>query len=148
MQLLDAFIERGSKPAAASRARSSRARSSSGEARMVIRRLRARADLKAIHDYIAKDSRQNAKRVAREIRGKAEALPEPPHVGRKVPGVLYRRRPNAQAKAPRATSFGERLVALRKAAALTQQQLEQSIARYLADLDRADRDPSLVPGNA
>jgi transposase len=26
-----------------------------------------------------------------------------------------------------------------------QQQLEQSIARYLADLDRADRDPSLVP---
>ncbi|MCJ7684677.1 MAG: transposase, partial [Desulfobacteraceae bacterium] len=26
-----------------------------------------------------------------------------------------------------------------------QQQLDQSIARYLADLDRADRDPSLVP---
>lgn len=26
-----------------------------------------------------------------------------------------------------------------------QQQLEQSISRYLAELDRADRDPSLVP---
>ena len=26
-----------------------------------------------------------------------------------------------------------------------QQQLEQSVARYLAELDRADRDPSLVP---
>jgi len=35
---------------------------------MVIWTLRARADLKAIHDYIAKDSRQNAKRVAHEIR--------------------------------------------------------------------------------
>lgn len=74
-----------SKPAAASRARSSRARSSSGEARMVIWTLRARADLKAIHDYIAKDSRQNAKRVAHEIRRKAEALAEPPRIGRKVP---------------------------------------------------------------
>ena len=28
---------------------------------------RARADLKAVHDYIAKDSPQNAKVVAREI---------------------------------------------------------------------------------
>ena len=26
-----------------------------------------------------------------------------------------------------------------------QQQLEQSVSRYLSDLDRADRDPSLVP---
>jgi len=26
-----------------------------------------------------------------------------------------------------------------------QHQLEQSVARYLAELDRADRDPSLVP---
>jgi len=51
---------------------------------MVIWTLRARADLKAIHDYIAKDSRQNAKRVAHEIRRKAEALAEPPRVGRKV----------------------------------------------------------------
>jgi toxin ParE1/3/4 len=41
---------------------------------MVIWTLRARADLKAIHDYIAKDSRQNAKRVAHEIPLKADAL--------------------------------------------------------------------------
>jgi toxin ParE1/3/4 len=52
---------------------------------MVIWTLRARADLKAIHDYIAKDSRENAKRVAHEIRRKGEALVEPPRVGRKVP---------------------------------------------------------------
>jgi plasmid stabilization system protein ParE len=52
---------------------------------MVIWTHRARADLKAIHDYIAKDSRQNAKRVAHEIRRKADALAEPPHIGRKVP---------------------------------------------------------------
>ena len=35
---------------------------------MLIWTPRARADLKAIHDYIAKDSRENAKRVAHEIR--------------------------------------------------------------------------------
>ena len=52
---------------------------------MVIWTHRARADLKAIHDYIAKDSRQNAKRVAREILQKANALAGPPHMGRKVP---------------------------------------------------------------
>jgi hypothetical protein len=50
---------------------------------MVIWTLRARADLKAIHDYIAKDSRQNAKRFAHEIRRKADVLAEPPRVGRK-----------------------------------------------------------------
>ena len=33
---------------------------------------RARADLKAVHDYIAKDSPQNAKVVAREIRRRAD----------------------------------------------------------------------------
>jgi plasmid stabilization system protein ParE len=55
---------------------------------MVIWKLRARADLKAVHDYIAKDSRQNAKRVAHEIRRKAEALAEPPRVGRKVPELI------------------------------------------------------------
>jgi plasmid stabilization system protein ParE len=54
---------------------------------MVIWTPRARADLKAIHDYIAKDSRQNAKRVAREIRHKADALAEPPRPGRKVPEI-------------------------------------------------------------
>jgi toxin ParE1/3/4 len=52
---------------------------------MVIWTLRARADLKAIHDCIAKDSRQNAKRVAHEIRRKADALDEAASIGRKVP---------------------------------------------------------------
>ncbi len=52
---------------------------------MVIWTPRARADLKAIHDYIAKDSRANAQRVAREILRKADTLTEPPHPGRKVP---------------------------------------------------------------
>jgi toxin ParE1/3/4 len=54
---------------------------------MLIWTPRARADLKAIHDYIAKDSRENAKRVAHEIRRKADALAEPPRPGRKVPEV-------------------------------------------------------------
>lgn len=54
---------------------------------MVIWTPRARADLKAIHDYIAKDSRQNAQRVAREILQKADALAEPPRPGRKVPEI-------------------------------------------------------------
>jgi toxin ParE1/3/4 len=54
---------------------------------MLIWTLRARADLKAIHDYIAKDSRQNAQRVAREILRKADTLAEPPRPGRKVPEV-------------------------------------------------------------
>jgi len=69
---------------------------------MVIWTLRARTDLKAIHDYIAKDSRQNAKRVAHEVRHKAEALAEPPHVGRKVPELndpKHARSQRAQANA-------------------------------------------------
>jgi toxin ParE1/3/4 len=52
---------------------------------MVIWTLRARADLKAIHDHIAKDSRQNAKRVAHEIRRKVDTLAEASRIGRKVP---------------------------------------------------------------
>jgi toxin ParE1/3/4 len=52
---------------------------------MLIWTLRARADLKAIHDRIARDSRQNANRVVHEIRRKADALAEPPRVGRTVP---------------------------------------------------------------
>jgi toxin ParE1/3/4 len=52
---------------------------------MLIWTPRARADLKAIHDYIAKDSRDNAKSVAHEILHKADALAEPPRPGRKVP---------------------------------------------------------------
>jgi toxin ParE1/3/4 len=46
---------------------------------------RARADLKAIHGRIAKDSPLNAKRVIREIRRKADVLAATPHVGRVVP---------------------------------------------------------------
>ena len=45
---------------------------------------RARADLRAIHDYIAKDSPHNAKAVAREILARAATLPETPRVGRIV----------------------------------------------------------------
>ncbi len=54
---------------------------------MLIWTPRARADLKTIHDYIAKDSRQNAKRVAHEIRRKADTLAEPPRPGRTVPEI-------------------------------------------------------------
>jgi toxin ParE1/3/4 len=52
---------------------------------MVIWTHRARADLKAIHDYIGKDSRETAKRITHEIRRKADALAEPPRLGHKVP---------------------------------------------------------------
>jgi toxin ParE1/3/4 len=52
---------------------------------MVTWTARARADLKAIHDYIAKDSPENAKRVVREMRRKADTLEETPHLGRVVP---------------------------------------------------------------
>lgn len=52
---------------------------------MLIWTARARADLKAIHDYIAKDSPQNAKNVVREMLRKAEGLAELPHLGRVVP---------------------------------------------------------------
>jgi toxin ParE1/3/4 len=52
---------------------------------MVTWTARARADLKAIHDYIAKDSPQNAKRVVHEMRRKADTLEETPLVGRVVP---------------------------------------------------------------
>jgi toxin ParE1/3/4 len=52
---------------------------------MVIWTARARSDLKAIHDYIAKDSPQNAKRVVREMHRKASVLAETPHLGRVVP---------------------------------------------------------------
>jgi plasmid stabilization system protein ParE len=47
--------------------------------------VRARADLKAIHDYIAKDSPENAKRIVGEMRRKADALTAAPHIGRMVP---------------------------------------------------------------
>ncbi len=46
---------------------------------------RARADLKAIHDYIAKDSPLNAKIVVRDILSRAATLSDTPRVGRRVP---------------------------------------------------------------
>lgn len=52
---------------------------------MVIWTLRARADLKAIHDYIAKYSPQNAKRVVRDIRHTADSITEASRIGRMVP---------------------------------------------------------------
>lgn len=52
---------------------------------MVTWTARARADLKAIHDYIAKDSPINAKRVVREMHRKAAGLAETPLIGRVVP---------------------------------------------------------------
>jgi plasmid stabilization system protein ParE len=52
---------------------------------MVIWTARARADLKAIHDYIAKDSPINAKSVVREMHRKADSLAETPLIGRVVP---------------------------------------------------------------
>jgi toxin ParE1/3/4 len=52
---------------------------------MVTWTARARADLKALHDYIAKDSPINAKRVVREMHRKADTLAETPRLGRVVP---------------------------------------------------------------
>jgi toxin ParE1/3/4 len=46
---------------------------------------RARADLKAIHDYIAKGAPQNAKTVARAICRRAEQLFVTPRIGRRIP---------------------------------------------------------------
>ena len=46
---------------------------------------RARSDLKAIHDYIAKDSPTNAKAVVRDILARAATPPETPRIGRRVP---------------------------------------------------------------
>jgi plasmid stabilization system protein ParE len=52
---------------------------------VVIWTLSARADLKAIHDYIAKDAPQNANTVAREILRKADTLAELPRLGKTIP---------------------------------------------------------------
>lgn len=52
---------------------------------MVIWTLSARADLKAIHDYIAKDAPQNANTVTREILRKADTLAELPRLGKTIP---------------------------------------------------------------
>jgi plasmid stabilization system protein ParE len=44
----------------------------------------AKADLKAIHDYIARDSTHYAKKVTRELVDKADGLAELPRLGRVV----------------------------------------------------------------
>lgn len=48
---------------------------------MVIWTPRARADLKAIHDYIANDSPQNAKKIVQRMTNKAETLMNLPKLG-------------------------------------------------------------------
>jgi toxin ParE1/3/4 len=46
---------------------------------------RTRADLKAIHDYIAKGAPLNSKVVVRDIWERASQLPATPRIGRIVP---------------------------------------------------------------
>lgn len=46
---------------------------------------RARVDLKAIYDHIARDSPVRARNVAREILRRADLLPDTPNVGGVVP---------------------------------------------------------------
>ncbi|PKD38945.1 type II toxin-antitoxin system mRNA interferase toxin, RelE/StbE family [Methylomonas sp. Kb3] len=52
---------------------------------MVIWTPRARTDLKAIHDYIARDSPLTAKRIIRELIQKTDSLAVSPYLGKKVP---------------------------------------------------------------
>ena len=52
---------------------------------MVIWTPRARADLKAIHDYIANDSPQNAKKIVKGMTSKAETLMNLPNLGKVTP---------------------------------------------------------------
>jgi len=47
----------------------------------------AKRDLKQIHDYIAKDSKYYAKKVAQNIVASTEALNEFPRIGRIVPEI-------------------------------------------------------------
>lgn len=54
---------------------------------MVIWTVPAKADLKHIHDFIAQDSRYYAKKVAQEIREKADSLIHFPHIGKMVSEV-------------------------------------------------------------
>ena len=52
---------------------------------MVIWSRPAKADLRAIHDFIANDSRHYAKKVTQDIREKTDILERLPKAGRKVP---------------------------------------------------------------
>ena len=51
---------------------------------MVIWSEPAKADLRAIHDFIAKDSPFYAKKVAQDIREKTDTLNDLPKIGKKV----------------------------------------------------------------
>jgi plasmid stabilization system protein ParE len=52
---------------------------------MVIWSQPAKADLRAIHDFIAHDSRFYAKKVVQDIREKTDILEQLPKAGKKVP---------------------------------------------------------------
>lgn len=54
---------------------------------MVIWSEPAKADLRAIHDFIATDSPYYAKKVAQDIREKTDVLNDLPKMGKKVPEV-------------------------------------------------------------
>ncbi len=54
---------------------------------MVIWSEPAKADLRAIHDFIANDSPYYAKKVAQDIRQKTDALNDLPKMGKKVAEV-------------------------------------------------------------
>ena len=54
---------------------------------MVIWSEPAKADLRAIHDFIAKDSPYYAKKVVQDIREKTDVLNDLPKMGKKVPEV-------------------------------------------------------------
>lgn len=51
---------------------------------MVIWTARARADLKSIHEYIAKDAPLNARSVVQDIKQKADTLTDFPLIGKKI----------------------------------------------------------------
>ena len=52
---------------------------------MVVWSLQARSDLKAIFDYIARDSAHYARKVVQEIAAKPDMLERHPRLGRMVP---------------------------------------------------------------
>lgn len=52
---------------------------------MVIWSAPAKADLRSIHDFIARDSSHYAKKVAQDIAARTDVLEELPRVGRVVP---------------------------------------------------------------
>ena len=54
---------------------------------MVIWAEPAKSDLRAIHDFIASDTKYYAKKVARNIVEKTNILDEYPMIGRKVPEI-------------------------------------------------------------